>query len=135
MPSTSTPVDTSSRQRSSRCCDGSSTISASRAGASRTPASRARISALQSGMFASGDTSHRFHEGLPRFLLTLEHAPPFRRDPVVAAPPLACLLDPRPLDPGPFLEPVQQGIERVDVKRELAIGSRVDQLAQLVAVA
>jgi hypothetical protein len=70
----------------------------------------------------------------PRLSLLCEHAPAFGCDFVEAAAPLAGLLDPAALDPSTLLEAVEQRVKRIDVERQLAAGSRVDQLAQFVAV-
>src|SRR5262245_14531328 len=122
-----TPPATSCRHRSSRCCESSSTISASRAGGSATFLKRARISGPQSGMFASCYQAHGFDERLPRLLLAREDAAAVRGQPVESPPSLAGLLDPCPLDPPALLEPVEQRIERVDVEHEAAGRARLDQ--------
>src|SRR5687768_14786130 len=109
-------------------------ISASRLGEIRKEDNRVRTSRAQSGMFVSGDTPHRLHECRPRLPLLRKHAPPFGRDLVEAAAPLVGLFDPRALYPSTLLEAIEQGIERIDMERELAAGPRVDQLTQLVAM-
>src|SRR4030095_6406606 len=87
-----------------------------------------------SGMFASRHAAHRLYESVPSLARLGEHALPLGRYLVEPAAPFIRLLDPRPLDPSPLLETVQQWIERIDVERQLASRTRVDQLAQLVAV-
>src|SRR5215475_11577733 len=106
------PPAISSRQRSSRCCASSSTISASRAGERRNDVRRGRTCRDQSGMFASGYTPHRLDECFPCLLLLSQHAAPFRGDLVETAAALLCLLDPGALDPPALFETVQQGVER-----------------------
>src|SRR5262245_45041885 len=128
------PAAISSRQRSSRCCESSTTISASRAGERRSDDKRGRTCCAQSGMFASRDAPYGFHECSPRFLLLSKHAPPFGGDLVEAAAPLVGLLHPGALDPSALLQAIQQGVEGIDVELQLAAGTRVDQLAQVITV-
>src|SRR5262245_42603042 len=109
--------------------------SASRAGVSRSDASRVRRSALQLGMVDPRQQAHRLYERLPVIALPGEHAPAFGGEAVEAAAPLAGLLGPPALQPAALLEPVEQGIERRDVELEAAAGALLDQLADLVAVA
>jgi hypothetical protein len=85
-------------------------------------------------MFPSRDAPHGLHEGGPRLSLLDKHAPPFSRDLVEPAAPLAGLFDPDPLDPSTLLEAIEQRIQGIDVERELTAGSGMDQLAQFVAV-
>src|SRR5687768_5021397 len=133
--SSAAPPAITSRQRSSRCCESSSTMSASRVGDSLSDDSRRRTSSDQSGMLASGDESHGLDERLPGLQLRGEHPAPLGRHGVEPAAPLARLLDPAALDPATLLEAVEQRVQRVDVERQVAAGARVDELAQLVAVA
>ena len=67
--------------------------------------------------------------------LPRQHAPSLARQLVVAPPPLAGLLDPPAFDPAALLEAIQHRIERRDPEGEGAFGPRLDQLADLVAVA
>src|ERR1700687_3438220 len=90
-------------QRSSRCCDSSSTISLSRAGESCSDDSRVRTSRAQSGMFVSRHPAHGIDEGNPCLLLLCQHAPTFSRDLVEAAAPFAGVFDPDCLDPSTLL--------------------------------
>src|SRR5687767_4208363 len=129
------PLAINSRQRSSRCCESSSTISASRVGERRRPDKRGRTCCVQSGMFVSCDELNGVYERRPGLALLSQHEPPLRRDVVEAAASLFRLFDPGPLDPSTLLEPIQQWIERIEVKRDLAAGARVDQFTQLIAVA
>jgi hypothetical protein len=85
-------------------------------------------------MFVPCDALHSLYECGPRLSLLREHASAFSGDLVETATPLGGLFDPGALDPFTFLEAIQQGIERIDVKRKLAAGPRVDQLAQFVPV-
>src|SRR5215831_14880205 len=129
------PPAINSRQRSSRCCESSSTISASRAGERRSVDSRGRTCWVQSGMFVSRDALHSFHECRPRLALLGKHAPSFSRDPIEPPPPLLRFLDPRALDPSALLQAIEQRVEGINVECQMAAGARVDQFAQLVAVA
>src|SRR5262245_59327951 len=128
------PAAINSRQRSSRCCESSSTISASRAGERRSVDRRGRTCCVQSGMFVSGDAPHGLDECCPRLPLLSEHASPFSRDLVEPAATLLRLLDPNTLDPATLLEAIEQGIKGIDVECQMAAGTCVDQFAQLVAV-
>src|SRR6266542_858000 len=128
------PPAISSRQRSSRCCESSSTISFSRVGDSRSGDNRGRTCSAQSGMFVSRDAPHSLYECGPRLLLLCKHTSPFSRDVVEAAAPLVWLLDPGTLDPSTLFEAIEQGIEEIDVECELAAGPCVDQLTQFVTV-
>src|SRR6266849_4813586 len=111
-----------SRQRSSRCCESSSTMSASRAGDSGSDDSRMRISRAQaalshapfagvegSGMLPSRDAPNGFHECGPRLSLLCQHAPPLGRHLVEPAAPLPGFFDPGTLDPSTLLEAIEQG--------------------------
>src|SRR5262245_40511966 len=86
-------------------------------------------------MFASCHHTHRLDERVPRFALTLQHPPSVGRELVEPPPAFAGLLDPGAFDPAALLEPVEQRIERVDVKHETAGRTGVDERCQLVAMA
>src|SRR6185436_16026092 len=86
-------------------------------------------------MFGSGDVLDGVDEFPPVVALRGEHAPPFGGEPVEAPPPLAGLLDPASRDPAALLEAVEEGIERGDLEADPSVGSLLDQLADLVAVA
>src|SRR6185436_14167839 len=109
-------------------------ISASRAGVSCNPARRARRSASHSGMVHSGNEAHGLDEGLPCAALTGQHFSAGGSQAVETASPLSRLLHPASLQPAAFLESVEKGIERRDVKLERAVRARLNQLADLVAV-
>src|SRR5258706_4066230 len=113
-----TPPARSAQYSSSRCC---------------------RISSLMprghSGMFDSGVSVDGVGELAPRAALRREDARTGGGQPVVAAPALARFLDPAADDPAALLEPVQQRIQRGDAEFQHAARSRLDQLAQVVAVA
>jgi hypothetical protein len=86
-------------------------------------------------MFISRDAPHSLYECGPRLLLLRKDTSAFSRDVVEAAAPLVWLFDPGSLDPSTLFEPIEQGIQGIDVERELAAGPCVDQLTQFVAVA
>jgi hypothetical protein len=86
-------------------------------------------------MFVSCDALNSVYERRPGLALLSQHAPTLRRDFVEAAASLVGLFDPGPLDPSTLLEAIQQGVEGINVKRDLAAGARVDQFTQLIAVA
>ena len=71
---------------------------------------------------------------IPGLALSRQHALTCRRQPIEAAPALARLLDPRPLDPAALFEAIEQRIERIEVEHQPAVRPRFDQLAKLVAV-
>src|SRR5262245_60788475 len=118
------PFATSSRQRSSRCCDSSSTISASRDGAMESTDRRARMSALQSGfdspcpsptlvegsgMFPSGcHEAHGLDEVVPRLALLQQHFAARGRQAIEATATLPWFLDPCTFDPAALLEAIEQ---------------------------
>src|SRR5262245_10157978 len=128
------PPATNSRQRSSRCCESSSTISCSRVGESRNDDRRGRTCCAHSGMFVARDAPHGLHECCPGLPLLGEDAPPFRRHFVEPAAALVGLLDPRALDPAALLESIEQGVEGVEMKLQLAARPCLDQFAQVVPV-
>jgi hypothetical protein len=86
-------------------------------------------------MFFSRDALHSVYECCPGLALLSEHAPALRRDFVEAAASLSRPFDPGTLNPSTLLEAIQQGIEGINVKRDLAAGARMDQFTQLIAVA
>ena len=132
--SSDAPPATSSRQRSSRCCESSSMISCSRVGDRRSDARRERMWGFQSGMLPSRDEPHGIDELVPGLALSEQHALTCRRQPIEAAPALAGFLDPCPLDPTALLEAIEQRIERVEVEHQPPARLCLDQLAELVAV-
>src|SRR6266540_2459051 len=89
---------------------------------------------FQSGMFPSRHQAHGLDELVPGLALSGQHTLTCRRQPIEAAPALARLLNPRPLDPAALLEPIEQRIERIEVEHEPPARQRLDQLAKLVAV-
>src|SRR5690606_26768219 len=80
------------------------------------------------------DEAHRVDEARPGFALAREYAATFRGQRIEAAAPLAGLLDPAALQPAALLQPIQQRVQRSDVKADAARGAVLDQLADLVAV-
>jgi hypothetical protein len=86
-------------------------------------------------MFVSCDELNCVYERRPGLALLSEHAPALRRDFVEATASLFRLFNPGPLDPSTLLEAIQQWIEGIEVKRDLAAGARVDQFTQLISVA
>src|SRR5262245_26918853 len=117
-------------------------ISASRAGLRRRLASRARSCVVHgaelfdwSGMVHSGDKPHRIDEGLPGVALARQHASAFGREAVETSAPLSRLFHPLALQPPALLEAIEQGIQGRDVELQLAARLRLNQLADLVAVA
>src|SRR5438132_85422 len=97
-----------------------------------------RISSLmprgQSGIVDSSDPVDGFDELTPRAPLRGEHGGARLREPVVPPAALARLFDPAALNPAAFLEAIEQRIERRDAELQDAARTRLDQLAQVVAV-
>src|SRR5688572_20593880 len=132
--SSDAPPDISSRQRSSRCCESSSTISCSRVGERRSDDKRGRTWPAQSGKFVSRHASYRLDECRPGLPLLGEEALSLRRQLVEPAAAFVGLLDPGALDPAALFEAIEQGVEGVDVELQLTARPGLDQLAQVVAV-
>src|SRR6185503_19375162 len=125
----------------SRCWATSSTMSASSSDLNPDVDSRARTSARQSndsGDWCDSRISHPRdavdcrHEFTPPFALGDEWRAAGGRQAVEAAPTLARLLVPSPRDPSAILEPIEQRIERGDVKHQHALRPRLDELLKLV---
>src|SRR4029078_11593690 len=95
-------------------------ISFSRNGDSRSDARREWMCGFQSGMLPSRDQAHRLHELIPGLALSGQHALAGGCQAIKAAPALACLLDPRALDPTPFLESIEKRVQGVEVKHQPA---------------
>src|SRR5262249_42615495 len=85
-------------------------------------------------MFQTCDSIYRLNESAPAAALGGQHLLSRGRQPVVAAPALAGLLDPAPLYPAAFFKPVQQRIQRGNVEPHHPARPDLDQLADLVAV-
>ena len=77
---------------------------------------------------------HSLDECLPGLPLLGQDAPPFGRHLIEPASAFVGLLHPGPLDPAALLEPIEQGVEGVDVKLQLAARPCLDQFAQVVPV-
>src|SRR5262245_48340708 len=84
--------------------------------------------------FDAGDAADRAREHLPGAALRGQHPAPLRRQTIEPPPALAGFLRPTPLDPFALLEAIEQGIERRGIEPQRAVGSRLDQLADVVAV-
>src|SRR3954451_15670683 len=123
-----------SRWRSSRCCATSSVSSDSADAVNRRSANRARTTRLQSAMLNSGDPADERDKVLPTLLLRPQRISPSRCQAVVAASPLLCFLDPPANDPPVLLEPVEQRIQRGDMKSQRPIRSELNQLRDVVPV-
>src|SRR5262245_47292423 len=106
-------------------------ISRSRAGRSRSLASRGVRAGFQSGMFGPRDLPDRVHEFPPVVALRGEHVPALRREAVEPATTFSGLLDPFPRDPAALLQAVEQRIERRDLELHASGGSLFDQFADL----
>src|SRR6185295_10794647 len=126
-----------------RCWASSSMISVSRTGSSFRSANRFLISSFQlviatftaSRSFNSGYAIDRGDKLFPAAALRGQNLLAITREPIVTPPALPRLLNPAPLNPSAFLEPVKQRIKRGDVESQHAIRSRVDELADFVTVA
>src|SRR5262245_15514812 len=109
-------------------------ISTSRAALSRSGARRERRCSLQSGMVDSRDEAHGVDECFPGVALACENAAALGGKTVEASAALASLLDPLSLKPPTLFQPVEQRIQGRDVKLQLASGTRLDELADLVSM-
>src|SRR6266496_361331 len=94
----------------SRCCESSSTISASRAGDNWSSDRRTLISALKSGMLNPGDQIDGFDELTPPGPLLRQHVLARGCQAIVAPPALARLFNPAATNPIPFLKSIKQRI-------------------------
>src|SRR5919198_4706459 len=110
-------------------------MSASLAGVSRAPARRFAMSSRQSGIFNPCELSDGTHEVQPFPAVGAELSLAVRRDVVVAAAPLTCLLHPAAFDEAVLFESVEQGVERRGVDVHDAARALIEELAQLIAVA
>src|SRR6185369_12810042 len=88
-----------------------------------------------SSMFRSRNLLNRVHEFAPVVALRSQDLPALAGQSIETAAPLARLLDPLADDPAPFLETVEERVERGDLELQPAAGPLLDQLADLVAVA
>src|SRR6266550_2028303 len=120
--------------RSCRCCDSSSMISSSRAGERPSPARRALTSAFQSGILNSGDSTDCFHELEPPVALAGQHLFAGRGEAIITPPPLPGFFHPAAANPSSFLEPVEQGIKRSDIKPQRTARAQLDQLTNVVSM-
>src|SRR6266576_3679885 len=118
----------------SRCCESSSTISASRTGVNWSSARRSLISTLKSGMLNPGDQVDSFDELTPAGALLRQHVFARGRQAIVAAPALTRLFNPAATDPVPFLKSIKQRIKGSDIESNRAARTQLDQLANLVSV-
>src|SRR5882672_7047931 len=85
---------------------------------SRIEAIRSRTRFFQSGMLDSCYSADGGDELLPALLLRTKFLPSLRGQTVISPPPLPSLLHPPALDPPLFLQPMEQGIERCNVKSQ-----------------
>src|SRR5262245_53655106 len=90
--------------------------------------------AASGGEAHAGHLTQRLDESPPVGTLLGQHFPSRFGDPVVAPPALAGFLDPSPLDPPALLHAIERGVERGQREAEIATGSLLDQLRNLVAV-
>src|SRR6185503_5735329 len=80
------------------------------------------------------DAADRVDERAPGRALACEHPAALAGEAVVPPAALACLLQPLALDPGALLEAIEQRVQRRDVEFQPAVRSRVDELADLIAM-
>src|SRR5580658_2506386 len=97
-------------------CESSSMISPSCAPSIFIPASFCRTISLQSDIIDSCDAPDGVGKLLPAFSLSGQNLSALRGEAIEAAPALACLFDPAPVDPSAPFQAVEQGIERCDVE-------------------
>ena len=97
--------------------------------------SSCRVMALVVTHADAGDAVQGREERAPAPALGVEDLLARGRQPVEAAPAHAGLLDPVALDQAAALEAVERRVQRRDVELQRAVGTAVDQLGDLVAVA
>src|SRR5215510_12458554 len=114
--SSEAPLLTARSYSCSRCCESSSTISASRAGDNWSSDSLALISALKSGMLNPGDQVDGFDELTPPGPLLRQHVPARGCQAIVAPPALTRLFNPAATNPIPFFQSIKQRIKGGDVE-------------------
>ena len=140
---------------SSRCAASSSTVCAGRSAAPvaracrRTSAFQSRLPAMMCLSSSGIGLQRRRPQDAKRTPATCPSASTNRRqsarcsastfrpgfgDAVIAAPPLAGLFDPSPLDPPALFHAVERRVERGQREAEVAVRSLLDQLRNLVAV-
>src|SRR5581483_5500530 len=124
------PADASSSAR----CSASSLRTSSDSRRADRSAIRSRQYGRRSGIAHPGEIADEREELLPLTTLRREHLFPARGDRVIPPAPLPRLLDPATVDPLPFFEFVEGGVEGGEVERQRAAGSLVNQLRQLVPV-
>src|SRR5688572_3297148 len=96
--------------------------------------SRLVSSCRHSGIADPRDPTHGLVERLPAASLAAEECAPATRQTVVPTTALPSLFGPPALDQPPFLQAVQQRIQRRHTKVERARRARVDEFRDLVAV-
>src|SRR5204863_6725246 len=119
---------------SARCCESSSTISASRTGGSLSSANRALISTLKSGMFYPRDEADRFDELDPATALLRQRLLARWRKAVIASATLPCFFNPATADPVSFLQPIEQRVERSDIESYGAARAQLNKLSNFITV-
>src|SRR5580704_14982816 len=110
-------------------------MSDSRRGLRWSGARRSWIAGRQSGIAELRDLADRADELRPARALCFDDGAARGRDAVVAAAPLAGLLDPAAADPAAAFHAVEERVEGGHLELHHAIGAGLDQLAQFVAVA
>src|SRR5437763_8940053 len=119
---------------SSRCCESSSTISASRTGDKPSSARRDLMSILKSGMLNPGDQVDGFNKRPPAAALLRQYVFARGGQTIIATATLARSFDPATTNPGPLLKPIKQRIKGSDIKSDRAARAQVDQLRNLISV-
>src|SRR5262245_20665404 len=85
-------------------------------------------------MVDSGNETHGVDEGLPGIALAGQHPAAFSRQTVEAATTVPGPLDPPPLQPAAFFQPIEERVQRCDVELQLPCRARLDELADLVSM-
>src|SRR5215813_13116084 len=109
-------------------------MAASRVGSSFKIANLRLISCSHSGIFGSGDAIDGRHKRPPGAALRRQYFLAFGRQFVITPPPLPGLLHPSPFNPAALFQPIQKWIERGDVETQLALRTRLDQFADVIAM-
>src|SRR5215831_435274 len=109
-------------------------MAASRVGSSFKLANLRLISCFHSGMFGSGNATDSRDKRLPGAAMRRQYFLAFGSQFVITPPPLPGLLHPSPFNPAALLQPIQKRIERSDGEAQLALRTRLDQFADVIAV-
>src|SRR5436190_18594104 len=128
------PAASSAASRSNKCWESSSTIASSRSAGRSSPSSRRLTSSRHLSMFHLRDPGHGRREALPGGALGGEYPPAFAREAIETPAALAGFFRPPAFQPTARFEPVEHRVQRGHFEPDAAVGSLVDETADLIAV-